>query len=242
MSERERERGRCRRLQPLRIGSLSLSIFLSPFLTINYNTFRSSPVPNNKQQTDHAGVMKELEKVLTAFHSVNAAAADLRRSEDPTAPPPEEDKREEGPYLSSSSSSSSSSSGGAPLVDEHAFALVGWVDEGSPASAAGLQGNDRIVRFGAMRRWNAARLTLTVATATETKGVIEVVVLRNSSSSFSGAAVGSTAAAVAAAAAASEGDGGGGLGERRYVLRLRPKEWSGKGNLGCHISELQTIS
>lgn len=91
--------------------------------------------------------------------------------------------------------------------DEMAFARVGVIMLGSPAQEAGLKEDDLIVKFGTVdctNHRNLQALTDIVQNAHSDGNGISLIVLRKESGDY-----------------------------RILHLNLRPKEWSGKGLIGC---------
>ncbi|KAJ8710025.1 hypothetical protein PYW07_009391 [Mythimna separata] len=94
-------------------------------------------------QNDHKSLMKSIERGLAEVHK------DLIGSNG------------EGPSVNAAASSNGHTNGTSSgdsvqrmVVDEQAFAVVGFVSDGSPADLAGLQEHDEILQFGSVNHQN----------------------------------------------------------------------------------------
>lgn len=134
-------------------------------------------------------------------------------AETPTMEPTEQ------PVSDSKSVEEASSNGPAndeaPASRRPAFALVDIVSENSPAAAAGLLVNDKIVSFGAisLRSFSTPQLAMQALPGllrAHENQVLDVIVERGENPS-----------------------------PENITLNLTPRRWSGAGLLGCHVMPLQ---
>uniref|UniRef100_A0A224YG67 26S proteasome non-ATPase regulatory subunit 9 n=1 Tax=Rhipicephalus zambeziensis TaxID=60191 RepID=A0A224YG67_9ACAR len=133
---------------------------------------------------DHKAIMKDIEKSLHNYHaqmSRNAAAAENGG----------------GPAATSAAHHENVATPSLP------FAVVGKVENGSPADVAGLHAGDKIVKFGSVNAGNFKDVTDIASVVQHSVGrPVNVVVKRNADS---------------------------------VPLVLTPKQWHGKGLLGCMV-------
>ncbi|KAK8758281.1 26S proteasome non-ATPase regulatory subunit 9 [Amblyomma americanum] len=139
---------------------------------------------------DHKAVMKDIERSLHAYHaqiSRNGAAAGTTANGHTVETADSQQNR--GAHGRASS----------PLP----FAVVGNVENGSPAQDAGLSTGDKIVKFGSVNAGNFADVTAIGGVVQHSVGrPVNVLVKRN---------------------------------EETLPLVLTPKQWHGRGLLGCTI-------
>ncbi|KAH7947829.1 26S proteasome non-ATPase regulatory subunit 9 [Rhipicephalus sanguineus] len=132
---------------------------------------------------DHKAIMKDIEKSLHNYHaqmSRNAA--------------------ENGGGPATSSAHHENIAAAAPAQP---FAVIGKVENGSPADVAGLHAGDKIVKFGSVNSGNFKDVTDIASVVQHSVGrPVNVLVKRNADS---------------------------------VSLVLTPKQWHGKGLLGCMV-------
>uniref|UniRef100_A0A1E1XBK7 26S proteasome non-ATPase regulatory subunit 9 n=1 Tax=Amblyomma aureolatum TaxID=187763 RepID=A0A1E1XBK7_9ACAR len=140
---------------------------------------------------DHKAVMKDIERSLHAYHaqvSRNGAATAGTTANGHTA------EITDSPQLRGAHGRASS-----PLP----FAVVGNVENGSPAQEAGLSVGDKIVKFGSVNAGNFTDVTAIAAVVQHSVDrPVNVLVKRNAET---------------------------------LPLVLTPKQWHGRGLLGCTI-------
>ncbi|CAG8586470.1 624_t:CDS:2 [Paraglomus brasilianum] len=152
-------------------------------------------------RNDHKDVMNEIEKMLHIIHAEAKAKTVVK-----------EEEKEHSMYRDLRNECFNEEREGVAYivfacVDRvTAFALVNAVAPDSPASEAGLQRNDKIVRFGHLHADNHRALQAVNLLVSESENKsIDVTIER--------------------------GDEG-----QRLVLKLTPRRgWGGRGLLGCHI-------
>lgn len=181
-------------------------------------------------KTDHKAISAEIEKYLHialappdgARHNSATEPVPVQTTSSATAPAPARSAEatsdnsvpqpSPSPALSAATNGASVSPPPAPI--RPAFALVDLVSENSPAAAAGLLVNDRIVSFGAVSLRSFATPQLAMAALPgllreHENQSVDVIVQR--------------------------AEGG---SRQEMTLGLTPRQWSGPGLLGCHVLPL----
>jgi 26S proteasome non-ATPase regulatory subunit 9 len=134
-----------------------------------------------------------------------------------------------------SASHASAGSGNLPMVEEAAllpFSRVNAVATDSPAEGAGLKEDDLIVKFGNLNVDNHNHLKAIAALVPEVaaeNGEIEIQVLRRAEDSNM------TQGESNQTISGSEQDYNNPLQWEQKTVSLKPRPWSGRGLIGCHI-------
>nr|XP_050027657.1 26S proteasome non-ATPase regulatory subunit 9-like [Dermacentor andersoni] len=134
---------------------------------------------------DHKAIMKDIEKSLHVYH------AQLSRNGADNGGPAAVTQQQIVAH------------GGGPAAAPQPFAVVGKVENGSPADIAGLSAGDKIVKFGSVNAENFKDVTDIAAVVQHSVGrPVNVLVKR---------------------------------GADAVPVVLTPKQWRGKGLLGCTV-------